>query len=210
MQTAWNGDCLAGHSHAIERARHSVFSCPAIKDKIESNILTKCYFLVSGLYCRRLSLHRMRDIMFKQGIVLPLIAILAVLCSTTASAMTEEEEEVRYSACMKKASDPDAVQACKQESIRFWDGCLDDKYDIVKAACKKPRNENVSADLCGAKLLSTKRSWERYRDEMDTLISALYDKTSAKAHLLSFIREATKNQALAVEAMMQKLPEAQQ
>ncbi len=173
-------------------------------------MLTKCYFLVSALYFRRLSLHKMRDTMFKQGILLPLIAILAVLCSTTASAMTEEEEEARYSACMKNALDPDSKQACWQESIEFWNGLLDDNYDIVQKACKKPQNENVSASLCGAKLFSTKRSWERYRDEMDTLISSLYDKTSSKAQILRFIREATKNQALAVEAMMQDLQQTQQ
>lgn len=209
MQTAWNGDCLAGYSHFPQQERHSAFPCPAIKDKIESNILTKCYFLVSARYCMRLSLHKMRDTMFKQGIVLPLIAILAVFCSTTASAMNEEDEEARYSACIKQASDPAAAEACKQESIDFWDSYLNDKYGIVKTACKKPQNENVSASLCGAKLLNTTRSWERYRDEMDTLISALYDKTSAREHILSFIREATKNQALAVEAMTQKLSQAQ-
>lgn len=148
--------------------------------------------------------------MFKQGIVLPVIAILTVLCSTTASAMTQEEEEARYSACIQKASDPDAVQACKKKSIDFWDGYLDEQYAIVKKACQKPQNENVSANLCGAKLLGTKRSWERYRDEMDTLISSLYDKTSSREHVLSFIREATKNQALAVEAMIQKLSQAQE
>lgn len=149
MQTAWNGDCLAGYSHFPQQERHSVFPCPAIKDKIESNILTKCYFLVSARYCMRLSLHKMRDTMFKQGIVLPLIAILAVFCSTTASAMNEEDEEARYSACIKQASDPAAAEACKQESIDFWDSYLNDKYGIVKTACKKPQNENVSASLCG-------------------------------------------------------------
>ncbi|MDO4840290.1 MAG: hypothetical protein Q3990_06395 [Desulfovibrionaceae bacterium] len=148
--------------------------------------------------------------MFKQGIILPLIAILAVLCSTTASAMTREEEEARYSACLKKASDQDAVLACQKESTDFWSSYLDDQYDTVSEACKKPQNENVSSQLCGAKLLSMKRSWVSYRDEMDTIISALYDKTSAKGQVVSFIREATKNQALAVEAMMKNLQQPQQ
>lgn len=150
------------------------------------------------------------DTMLKQGIILPLIAILAVLCSTTASAMTKEEEEARYSACLKKASNQDAVLACQKESTDFWSSYLDDQYDTVSEACKKPQNENVSSQLCGAKLLSMKRSWVSYRDEMDTIISALYDKTSAKGQVVSFIREATKNQALAVEAMMKNLQQPQQ
>ncbi len=133
--------------------------------------------------------------MSKPSLFLALLTAAFTAGAAPASCLTEEEDEAGYASCIEKASDPDSAALCQKTSLEFWDKQLEQNYDRLKDACSDPGNKNVSSSLCKAKLMSMQRSWQRYRDEVETVIIALHDADPAKIQTMKFIRQATKEQA---------------